>query len=95
MVESDKTLEYDDPVSALGSLQKEVGQSRDGDIWLFRAVKKIWKRKFGRSLVSSCTDTDAGIFVIGSFLSDRIIRSNKTKFLNLCFYVIPDSIQIF
>lgn len=41
MVETDETLEDDDPVGALGALQKKVGQSRDGDIRLFRAMKKI------------------------------------------------------
>jgi len=46
MVETDETLEDDDPVGALGALQKKVGQSRDGDIRLFRAMKKIWKTIF-------------------------------------------------
>ena len=56
MVERDETLKDDDPVGAQGSLQKKVSQSRDGDIRLFRAMKKIWKTIFWKSLVSSFID---------------------------------------
>ena len=62
MVESDETLEDDDPVGAQGSLQKKVSQSRDGDIRLFRAVKKIWKRIFWKLLLVSSFKDDTEFY---------------------------------